>query len=469
MPKFTQEPIKRRIRNIKRREVAPTTHAAEDTAIVFSDNSYRDGLTPPTYGYPEFVETALYRIENHLEEIDPYVVRNLKKSRDFLTSLISYRSTRSLEDMAENHLLEGLSRHELWFFRNWIPMVSECTSFEKIDFLYRSESNGQTKTLSSERVFTKAHESISDPKKRGELEKYVSELERVYLNLREVLDKYHATKEKFKFESESPFFGKLIDIYTSTQDPFILNVIVPPFLRFAKKVTENTMRGISLIETGAADNDDYFMAGVSRIVDDLYRFQPWRNLKITTFLGPRIAGGIIDEARSLDMLSRGDRKKVSQFRAIMSSMRTIRGSEKIEDEIAEEMGITSGDLREIIMLNEFKTVSLETPVTDNNRADKVITLGERLAFYDPMDEFRVCTPENDLLRKEKQDLLLRVVSQLSEEQRKLFHAYYVLGMTQKEIGQSGYLGRDLSEARISQLVSETRIDLKKRYDRLINS
>ena len=87
-------------------------------------------------------------------------------------------------------------------------------------------------------------------KKRERLEEYVRELEKVYGNLRETLGKYVATKGEFKWGSENPSFRKIVDIYISTQDPFILNVIVPPFLRFARKVTENTMRGKSLIETG---------------------------------------------------------------------------------------------------------------------------------------------------------------------------------------------------------------------------
>ena len=89
--------------------------------------------------------------------------------------------------------------------------------------------------------------------------------------------------------------------------------------------------------------DDLVQVGMIGLHDALGRFDAAQGVQFETFATQRIRGAMLDELRSGDWMSRGDRKQQRQIEAAVHKLEQQLHRAPAESEIAKEMGLSLGD------------------------------------------------------------------------------------------------------------------------------
>jgi len=193
--------------------------------------------------------------------------------------------------------------------------------------------------------------------------------------------------------------------------------------------------------------DDLESYGIIGLLQSFERYQPEKGLKFETFALSRIRGAVLDYLRSLDPLTRGQRKK---FKEVMTTWRLIqseKGKEPTLEELSNEMGISVQDISWIIEQNRSGIFfSLDQEKGEDGRE-----FGDDVA-----DERPNFNPQEVLENKELLEFLGKKIDELPERERLCISLYYYEGLTLREIGQ--ILG--VGEPRVSQILSQTILRLR---------
>ncbi|SPE29207.1 hypothetical protein SBA3_1510033 [Candidatus Sulfopaludibacter sp. SbA3] len=91
---------------------------------------------------------------------------------------------------------------------------------------------------------------------------------------------------------------------------------------------------------GRVDLDDLISAGVIGLIAAIDRFDPARELQLKTYAEHKIRGAIMDSLRSVDALSREERRRTKETRVVRSGLEHRLQRTATHTEVAEEMGLT---------------------------------------------------------------------------------------------------------------------------------
>jgi RNA polymerase sigma factor for flagellar operon FliA len=189
------------------------------------------------------------------------------------------------------------------------------------------------------------------------------------------------------------------------------------------------------------DKDDLIGWGVLGLLDAVEKFDPAQKASFETYASTRIRGSIIDQIRSLDWAPRSLRRKARELGQASARLMDKLGRKPSDTELAEEMGIDESDLFELTTeIHGAYILSLEAKISDDAETGDA-SLG------DIMSDTSSPSPEEVILRKEKEEYLAKAIEKLSESERHVITLYYFDELTLKEIGE--VLG--LSESRICQI------------------
>ena len=195
---------------------------------------------------------------------------------------------------------------------------------------------------------------------------------------------------------------------------------------------------------GREDLESY---GIIGLLQAFERYKPERGLKFETYALSRIRGAVLDYLRSLDPMTRGQRKKFKEVMASWHQLQSEKGKEPTLEELSNEMGISIQDISWIIEQNRSGIFfSLEQEKGEDGRE-----LGDDIA-----DERPAFNPQEVLENKELIEYLGKIIDELPERERLCISLYYYEGLTLREIGQ--ILG--VGEPRVSQILSQTIIKLR---------
>lgn len=181
---------------------------------------------------------------------------------------------------------------------------------------------------------------------------------------------------------------------------------------------------------------DLVSDGIIGLMGAIERFDPGRGLTFQTFAVPRIRGAMVDALRALDWVPRSVREKVRQVEAAQRALEARLGRIPDDPEIAEELGISVAELRELYAKIAFTSVAT---MDDLELADDLAAA----ATHEIEDD-------------EAKAALLRVVDELPERDQVIIALYYFEGLTLAEIGY--VLG--VTESRVSQLHSRAAMVLR---------
>lgn len=191
---------------------------------------------------------------------------------------------------------------------------------------------------------------------------------------------------------------------------------------------------------GGMDREDLIGAGVIGLVKSVDQFDPTRDVKFETYAIALIRGAILEMLRDEDWVPRSIREKLKALDRSMMSLETKLGRPATEHEIAENLGISIGEVNELMVrMGRTNVYSL----------DDILATGENddhIHFVELIVD-ETANPAGELEGREIRRILAAGVDKLPERERLVVALYYFEGLTFKEIGK--VLG--VSESRVYQL------------------
>ncbi len=186
------------------------------------------------------------------------------------------------------------------------------------------------------------------------------------------------------------------------------------------------------------------------LIDAIEKFEPERGFKFETYAIPRIRGAILDELRSMDWVPRSVRSKARRIETAMASFESDEGRSPTEDELAERLDTSLGELRNTLaQIARGGILGLDEMVTASGVEG--VSVVDTVADDGP-------GPGGHLEASEIREILADSILALPERERTVLGLYYYESMTLAEIGT--ILG--VSESRICQIHGKAVLQLRAR-------
>jgi len=170
--------------------------------------------------------------------------------------------------------------------------------------------------------------------------------------------------------------------------------------------------------------NDLVSIGLEELVKLARRYDPKQNDNFWGYAQKRIYGSMLDFLRSLDPVSRGERKTIKEIEKITESYLAEHDTEPDDEYIAKELGIDTEKVRKARNAGEIYNV---------------MPIEEQMNFF-----------ENVTLKIEQEELIesiKKVLKTMSEKEQLIIQLYYFEELSLKEISE--ILG--VTESRISQI------------------
>jgi RNA polymerase sigma factor for flagellar operon FliA len=188
---------------------------------------------------------------------------------------------------------------------------------------------------------------------------------------------------------------------------------------------------------------DLISYGMFGLIDALEKFDLERGIKFETYAIPRIKGAILDELRALDWVPRSVRFKAREVDRAYAEIEAREKRQPTESEVAERLGLTKGELHDVITQISFVSVmALDEALSVGADRGDTMSLMDTLA--DPGD---LTDPAAGVEDQETRGMLAAAINDLSEREKVVLTLYYFEGMTLSEIGE--ILG--VTESRVCQI------------------
>jgi RNA polymerase sigma factor for flagellar operon FliA len=176
-------------------------------------------------------------------------------------------------------------------------------------------------------------------------------------------------------------------------------------------------------------------------------------VKFETYASLRIRGAIIDNIRKLDWAPRSLRQDSKKLEQVYAELESRLGRDPKDAELAETMGVTVDDVREMIKKSQISSfISLDDFVEQNHEHSAVLS------------QKNENEPETELMRGEVNNMLAAAIEKLTEKERMVVTLYYYEELTLKEISKV----MNVTESRISQIHSKAIFKLKTRLGRYVS-
>ena len=205
--------------------------------------------------------------------------------------------------------------------------------------------------------------------------------------------------------------------------------------------------------------DDLVSYGIFGLIDAIGKFDPVRGIKFKTYAMTRIRGAMFDELRSIDWIPRSIRQKAKQVEQAMSELENKLGRTVEDDEIAKEMGLSSGEFQSL--LNKLSGTSMLS-------LNDIWYLGDEndeLSILETLEAPKNMNPEVLIEKAEIRDYIIDAIKKLPDKEKKVIVLYYYENLTLKEIGEV----LEVTESRVSQLHTKAIMRLRGRLGRIKSS
>jgi RNA polymerase sigma factor FliA len=231
--------------------------------------------------------------------------------------------------------------------------------------------------------------------------------------------------------------GAIWHAFKESQDPGAREQLILHYAPLVKYVASRVATGLP----ASVDQHDLVSYGVFGLIDALQKFEPGRGNKFETYAIPRIKGAIIDELRAMDWVPRSVRFKQREIEKAKADLEAMLKRQPSEKELAERLGMSMGELHEVITQISFVSVlALDEAVSVG--ADR----GDQVSLIDTLAD-KGLDPTTGVESQETRGLLAAAINSLSEREKIVVTLYYFEGLTLSEIGQ--ILG--VTESRVCQI------------------
>jgi RNA polymerase sigma factor for flagellar operon FliA len=203
------------------------------------------------------------------------------------------------------------------------------------------------------------------------------------------------------------------------------------------------------------ERDDLLNAAALGLFDALDKYDSGKGTKFETYAVWRIRGAVLDELRSMDWASRSVRRKARQLDLMTRDMDQRLGRAASDEELADAMDISASEMSRL--LDEVRGVVLLSLNQTAGEADEGHTGGLAEVIEDP----HAADALDEIEQGQMSNVLVDVISDLSEQEKLVLALYYYEEMNLKEIGET----LDISESRVSQIHTKAISRLRSRVRR----
>jgi len=197
--------------------------------------------------------------------------------------------------------------------------------------------------------------------------------------------------------------------------------------------------------------DDLVSCGMIGLIDAVEKFELKHEVKFETYAVSRIRGEILDYMRSQDWASPSLRKKISAITGAYEVFENKNPGQSADQAVADSLGMQVDQVQKILtQTHMFNLVNFEDALSSTNPEAEIKS---------PDD----ITPEEELLEKEKKEILAGVIDSLPEKERLVITLYYYEGLLLKEIASI----LQVTESRVSQIHSKVLTKMRTKLEKII--
>lgn len=183
--------------------------------------------------------------------------------------------------------------------------------------------------------------------------------------------------------------------------------------------------------------EDLIQEGIIGFLSAIEKFDPQRNLKVSTYVTSRIKGAMLDYLRSIDWMPRTLRKQmkiIEKKKVEKLNEDPQKDLQEINSEIASELGM---DLKDVEMV--------EREIT----RDQILSLDKYFFEEDENFSSEYEGPDKIFEKQELKTKLEKAIESLNEKEQLVLSLYYEEELTFKEISKV----LEISESRVCQIHS----------------
>lgn len=236
---------------------------------------------------------------------------------------------------------------------------------------------------------------------------------------------------------------ELAELYCEDPTSGLRNAIISKSMPLIRSIIGK----INIPDQPLTQQEDIESAGISGLLQAMDSYESDRNIKFNTFVYYRIRGNIIDYLRKIDQLPRQKRKDYGEVKQVIQQLSQELGREPSDEEVARELDMDLGSYRQLLSnVQTRNALSLDNSLNNDDSN----------SFYEIHENTDVEWPDQDLVNKERAEILKKKIGELNEKNRLILTLYFYEDMTMNEVA----LLLELSEARISQIIGKLLIQLK---------
>ena len=241
--------------------------------------------------------------------------------------------------------------------------------------------------------------------------------------------------------------GRLWNVFKSTGDIEAKNEILLNYGYLVKWIVRRMMPKYNNYN----EYDDLVSCGMLGLIDAVDRFELKHEVKFETYAVSRIRGEILDYMRSQDWASPSLRKKISAITSAYETYESMNPGRPVDQEVADSLGMPAEQVQKILtQTHMFNLVNFEDALNSGNPESEIGNKDEN-------------TPEEELLNKEKKELLTRAIEALPDKERLVISLYYYEGLLLKEIADI----LQVTESRVSQIHSKVLAKMRTKLEKVI--
>jgi RNA polymerase sigma factor for flagellar operon FliA len=234
--------------------------------------------------------------------------------------------------------------------------------------------------------------------------------------------------------------------YHRTRNPKLRDGFIRQYAPLVKYVAGKVAAGMP----ANVEFDDLVSCGTFGLLDAIDKFDPEKNVKFKTYAVTRIRGAIFDELRSTDWVPRSVRQKTREVEEAVSTLEAQKGRPATDQEIAEYLKMDEAEfLRTMMKISGTSVLSLNDVWFSGDENDKV-------SIQDSIEAPEPYKPDVIAERDEIVRIVIDVISQLPEKEKKIIILYHYEDLTLREIGQV----LDITESRVSQLHTKAMLRIR---------